>query len=149
MTEIIHSDNKWGALVVGSFTGFVGVGLIDLLTLVLETLGSGYASFSYIGLLALYYTLIGLPIAFILCLTLGTPLYLLIQMTGPIVRSKAILLGAVMGALLGGLNFLLIGQGLLSLFWGLDILSTIAVGAFAGYVSFQKAKEPLSDDTFT
>ena len=144
MTYIIHPAGKWRALVIGTLTGFLGVGLIDLLTGILFGIEMNSTGFTFIGIMTIYYFLIGLPIAYILCFIFGIPLYLIFQKTGPMTKSKAVLLGTVLGTFLGGINFLLFIHNTTNNFLFLDFLSTIAVGAFAGYVAFQRTKENVA-----
>jgi len=59
------------------------------------------------------------------------------------------LLGTILATLLGGINFALFTRGAFNLLLFLDTLSTIAVGAFAGYVAFQRTKENVApEDAF-
>lgn len=141
MTGVIPKEKRWKALAIGTLTGFCGVGLIDFLHALLSMIGTDYNGFGVILLIGFYYILIGLPLAFIMCFTFGIPIYLIINKLSSMTLKTAVLMGAIMGLIFGSVSFVVFIQEWP--FWvsALDLISTISVGAFAGYVSFNLTQQ--------
>lgn len=145
MTEIIPKEKRWKALSIGTLVGFFGVGVIDFLHATRGFHLTEYESFGTIIGLSLYYVLIGLPIAFIACFSLGVPLYLIINKISEMNLQSSIAMGVFMGIVFGLVNFIFFFTAWPIWISVLDLLSTILVGGFAGYVSFHYTKQPLAN----
>lgn len=143
MTETIPRENRWKALVIGTLIGFAGVGLIDFLHAIFSMSGNDYTGLGFILVIGFYYILIGLPLAFILCFTIGIPIYLIINKFSDMTLRAAMIMGALMGLIFGSVNFALFVQAWPFWISSLDWVSTICVGTFAGYVSFNRTKRDI------
>ena len=120
-----------------TFTGWGGVLIVDILTLIFLDQGQMAEILPFI---AIGYVIIGLPIAFVLCFALGWPIIAMVGNNRPITQRNMLILGMSLGAIFGGINFLLL-LGMkthiaLAIF---DWLSTILIGGAAGHVGFKKA----------
>jgi hypothetical protein len=143
MTEMIPKENRLKALAIGTLTGFAGVGLVDFLHAIFSMSGSDYTGLGFILVIGFYYILIGLPLAFILCFTVGIPIYLIINKLSDMTLRAAMIMGGLMGLIFGSVNFALFVQAWPFWLSSLDWISTICVGAFAGYISFSRTKRDI------
>lgn len=141
MTEIIPKECRWQAMAIGTIVGFCGVGFIDFVHAFITFNTTDYESFGFLIMLSIYYVIIGLPLAFIACFALGVPIYLIINKLTPINLKAAITMGALMGLMFGFMNVFLFMRDWQLWLLGLDLMSTIVVGAFAGYISFYLSKQ--------
>lgn len=139
MTEIIPKEKRWKALSIGTFTGWLGVGLIDLFTLILMG-GDAQNLLNTLFIGLCFYLIFGLPIAFILCFLMGIPIYLAAESFRPVDKYHAIIIGAILGTILGSISFIWFQTSHHNIWIWLDWLSTILVGGLAGYVSFSATK---------
>jgi len=142
MTQIIPQEKRWHALSIGTLTGFAGVGLIDFLHALISFHLTDYEGFGTLIGFSAYYLVFGLPLAFMACFILGVPLYLIFNKTSEMNAKASIAMGVLMGSIFGLANFIFFFAT-----WPLwisipDFISTILVGAIAGYVSFHFTKRP-------
>jgi len=120
-----------------TFTGWGGVLIVDILTLIF--LEQGQVA-SLIFPITIGYVVIGLPIAFVLCFALGWPIIAMVGNNRPITQRNMLILGMSLGAIFGGVNFLLLlGMKTHIALAVFDWLSTILIGGAAGHVGFKKA----------
>ncbi len=145
MTEIIPKEKRSVAIMLGAFYGFCGVGIIDFIYATISYAKDGFEGFSLVLTVAFFYILIGLPIAIIVGLAIGYPLYLAAERESPIDLRKAVTIGSLMGVIFGFVNFLLFINAWPVWISILDLLSTIVVGALAGYLSFNFTKQPVTN----
>lgn len=143
----------FGALVKAICVGWLGVFIVDILSLLL--FGSHESEFSGIlqGILgfSVAYLLIGLPIALVVGLAFGLIVWNLMWAVKLTSRNHTIGFGALMGFVLGLPTYYVFMTDDSYLFAHLDLASTILVGAFAGWVFYNNIKFPRSnlEDTFT
>ena len=120
-----------------TFTGWGGVLIVDILTLIFFEQGQVA---SLIFTITIGYVVIGLPIAFVLCFALGWPIIAMVGNNRTITQRNMLILGMSLGALFGSANFILmINEGFKIWMLSLDWLSTVLVGGAAGHVGFKKA----------
>ena len=120
-----------------TFTGWGGVLIVDILTLIFFEQGQVA---SLIFTITIGYVVIGLPIAFVLCFALGWPIITMVGNNRPITQRNMLILGMSLGAIFGSANFILmINEGFKIWMLSLDWLSTVLVGGAAGHVGFKKA----------
>lgn len=145
MTEIIPKEKRSVAIMLGAFYGFCGVGVIDFLHATISYAERSFEGFSLVISIAFFYALIGLPVAILLGLVICYPVYLAAERESPIDLKKAVSIGSLMGVIFGFINFVLFMNAWPLWVSILDLLSTITVGAIAGYLSFSFTKQPLTN----
>lgn len=141
MTETMPGNKKAKAMFIGTLTGWFGVGIIDYFTLLFIE-GRSFEPLATLAAGLFAYTIFGLPIALILCFFIGIPVFVIFEKLRRLDKYSAIFMGAIMGTLLGAINFIIFLTAYQNFWLWLDWLSTIMVGAIAGYVSFQYTKIP-------
>lgn len=146
MTEIIPKEKIWKALAIGTLVGFCGVGLIDLIHAIISSIVNDGSYFSTTVLIGFCYILIGSPLAFIACFSIGIPLYLIVNRSFDMNLKTSITMGIFMGMIFGLVNFIFFFTAWPIWISVLDLFSTILVGGLAGYVSFSTTK---TDDKTT
>lgn len=141
-----------GPLVKAICAGWLGVYLVDIISLLLFGLNESGLENLLQGLLgfSLAYIMFGLPIALGAGLLIGMIIWNIMWALKMTNRNHSIGFGAFTGFVLGIPTYLFFIQDKAYLFAHFDILSTVLIGAIAGWVFYRNLKFPISniDETF-